>query len=71
MTTATFLDVEKPLGTNGPLGDLAGYLSACGGSDVLRFDSNEEARAAANEIRSWATPGVSVDARYESVFLKI
>jgi hypothetical protein len=46
------------------------YLLNFDGTDVLEFASNEEARDAADTLRSRGS-GISVEARYNKVILKI
>ena len=49
---------------------LMAYLLNFDGSDVLEFKDNNEAREAADTLRA-RDPGVSVEARYNKVILKI
>ena len=46
------------------------YLERCGGKDVLHFQNDAGATAAARTLRE-RHPEVIVEARYEKVFLKL
>lgn len=49
---------------------LVEYLEGCGGKDVLHFKNDEASRNAADILRG-RHPEVSVEARYEKVFIKL
>jgi hypothetical protein len=49
---------------------LVEYIEKCGGKDVLHFQNDTAALAAARVLREHH-PEVNVEARYEKVFLKL
>jgi hypothetical protein len=48
---------------------LGAYIRACGGSDILEFNSDREAIAAAQKLREKDLT-LSVEARYTRVFIR-
>jgi len=60
----------SPRGEMPAIGGLTAYLLNFDGSDVLEFKDNDAAREAADILRA-RDPGVSIEARYNKVLLKI
>ena len=50
--------------------NLHDYLESVGGSDVLTFDTDEEAGKAAHELRKQGWAEVSITASYNKVHMK-